>query len=145
MIEKRRDGLTLLRCMCERWPFFHALTSHIEMALAKAGMDIAREQAALAHDRTTAMSIFETIREEFQRTACRVRAVAGAGDLLADDPTPAMSPSRRNPYLDPLNRARVRLLDERNAGDDSSPGDAGHPRPLPRTINAIAAGLRRTG
>ncbi len=91
------------------------------------------------------MSIFETICEEFECTACRVRAVAGADDLLADNPTLASSLSRRNRYYDPLDRIQVRPLAERNAGDDSTPGNAGDPRPLLRTINAIAAGLRKTG
>ncbi len=145
VIETRPDGLALLRRMYESWPFFHALISNIQMALAKADMDIAREYAALAHERTTAMSIFGTIHEEFERTARRVRAVADADDLLADNPTLALSLSRRNPYLDPLNRIQVRLLAGFNAGEDSSPGDTGDPRPLLRTINAIAAGLRNTG
>ncbi len=147
VIAERPQGLTTLRRMYETWPFFHVLISNIQMALAKADMDIAREYAGLARDHGRVMSIYGTIRGEYERTVEHVRAVAGADDLLAENPTLALSLTRRNPYLDPLNRIQIRLLDELRRAPDgyAEEEEARAVRPLLRTINAIAAGLRNTG
>ena len=56
----------------------------------------------------------------------------------------ALSLSRRNPYLDPLNEIQVHLLGRlREPGQDETGGP--WLRPLLRSINAIAAGMRNTG
>ncbi|MFQ5488469.1 MAG: phosphoenolpyruvate carboxylase, partial [Gammaproteobacteria bacterium] len=134
-----------LKAMYRDWPFFRALLSNTQMALFKADMRIAREYASLCSDRALAERIFRHIETEYQRTVDQALQVAEAQQLIEENPSLALSLSRRNPYLDPLSHIQVTVLgrfrdpalsdEERNEWLNS----------LLRSINAIAAGMRNTG
>src|SRR5262249_19880894 len=64
----RRKRLQLLREMLARWPFFRALTSNMEMVLAKTDLAIGGRYAALAADRVRGRAIFAAIRAEWTLT-----------------------------------------------------------------------------
>ncbi len=134
-----------LRDMYENWPFFRAIISNIQMALAKTDLKIGREYAKLAKNQDVAMQIYDMIADEYRRTVDKALSVSGNDYLMADVPTIALSLQRRNPYLDPLNHIQVVLL--RRYHDDTLPEEEREKwlTPLLRSINAIAAGMRNTG
>lgn len=75
--------------------------------------------------------------------------MAQIATLLEDNPTLAKSLERRNPYLDPLNHIQIALLPRyrralREHGPESPEAELWL-RPLLRSINALAAGMRNTG
>ncbi len=134
-----------LKEMYENWPFFRAIMSNIQMALAKTDLRIGKLYSQLAHDKAVAEKIYGMIAEEYRRSVDRALAVSGNAYLMADVPTIALSLQRRNPYLDPLNHIQVVLL--RRYHDDNLPEEEREKWlvPLLRSINAIAAGMRNTG
>ncbi|OYV26820.1 MAG: hypothetical protein B7W98_02915 [Parcubacteria group bacterium 20-58-5] len=74
-----------------------------------------------------------------------VLEVTQLNGLLEENPPLAVSLTRRNPYLDPLNHIQLTVLERYR---DESLTDAERDMwrdPLLRTINAIAAGMRNTG
>ena len=134
-----------LEQMYREWPFFRSMLSNTQMALAKANMDIARDYLSLSSDRQRAETIYQTIRREYQRTVELILSTAHAGALLDENPTLALSMSRRDPYLDPLNHIQLTLLhrfrDEKLSDEQRNQWL----EPLLRSINAVAAGMRNTG
>jgi phosphoenolpyruvate carboxylase len=142
----RQDSgnLDRLRQMYHRWPFFRALLSNTQMSLAKAEMDIAQEYIQLAEDQAMARSVFARIRAEHDLTLDLVHKVAGIRCLLEENPTLALSLSRRDPYMDPLNHVQITLLKRTRAKDDTAEQERWL-EPLLRSINAIASGMRNTG
>ncbi len=137
--------LKTLRAMYHDWPFFHAFLSNTQMALFKADMGIAREYAALCHDPAVGERVYHMIRGEYERTVREVLKVVEADHLLKDNPPLALSLSRRNPYLDPLNAIQVTLLKRHRDFSTPEPQRQSWLAPLLRSINAIAAGMRNTG
>ncbi|NOY67237.1 MAG: phosphoenolpyruvate carboxylase [Gammaproteobacteria bacterium] len=138
------ERLAKLQKMYHEWPFFRSLLGNSQMALFKSEMDIAREYATLCLDKETETEIYKKIQTEFSRTVQQALSVADQHFLLEENPSLAVSLTRRNPYLDPLNYIQITLLaryrkDIEN-GDESIWLD-----PLLRSINAIAAGMRNTG
>ncbi len=98
-------GLDQLRIMYREWPFFRGLLSNVQMALTKADMEISEEYARLC-DHPDTMAIYRAIADEFALTVERVKQVAQIETLLEDNPTLALSLSRRRPYIDPINHIR---------------------------------------
>lgn len=148
-LEQWRDNdamnLVKLQKMYQEWPFFQAMLSNTQMALYKAEMDIAREYSKLCLDKETGSAIYQKIRDEYERTVMQVLNITGQQYLLQNNETLALSLTRRNPYLDPLNYIQlVLLLRFRNENLTESDKqiwlDA-----LLRTINGIASGMRNTG
>ena len=115
------------------------------MSLAKAEMDIAKQYVSLSEHPIQAQDIYGKIRAEHDRTLEMVNKVSGIQCLLEDVPALALSLSRRDPYLDPLNHIQVKLLGRvRNDNADESEQERWL-EPLLRSINAIASGMRNTG
>jgi phosphoenolpyruvate carboxylase len=137
--------LSQLQTMYRDWPFFHALLGNIQMALFKGEMNIAREYTQLASDRQLADRIYVKIRDEYRRTVAQVLQVCGIQRLLEENPTLDLSLFRRNPYLDPLNNIQVTLLSRYRNADLNDEQRERWLRPLLRSINAIASGMRNTG
>jgi phosphoenolpyruvate carboxylase len=134
-----------LREMYARWPFFRAMISNIQMALFKTDTITGKEYSMLAQDQVQAMSIYNTIAGECHCTIDQVLTISGNESLMSDTPEIAISLRRRNPYLDPLNHVQIVLLKRyRNPNATDSERDIWI-RPLLRSINAIAAGMRNTG
>jgi phosphoenolpyruvate carboxylase len=140
--DKSPDRLATLQRMYQEWPFFRALLSNAQMALFKAEMETAREYAALCANQENAMQIYNRIAEEFRRTREQILQIAGIRSLMEETPTLALSLSRRDPYLDPLNHIQLVLL--KRYREDAEEEEK-HLGPLLRSINAIASGMRNTG
>jgi phosphoenolpyruvate carboxylase len=140
----RPGGLETLQAMYRDWPFFRSMLSNTEMSLFKADLQLAREYAALCGDAEAAERFYRDIAGEHERTLREVLAVSGKGHLLAENPTLALSLTRRNPYLDPLNHIQIVLLRRYRAAATDEERERWLD-PLLRSINAIAAGMRNTG
>ncbi|MGD9000457.1 MAG: phosphoenolpyruvate carboxylase, partial [Granulosicoccaceae bacterium] len=134
-----------LHDMYQQWPFFRALLSNSQMALYKGDMKTAAEYAELCRDQALARRLHARISEEYQRTVSEVLGVSGCDYLMEETPGLALSLSRRNPYLDPLNHIQITLL--KRSRSEAATGEESEQwrNPLLRTINAIAQGMRNTG
>ena len=88
---------------------------------------------------------YARIREEHDRTLAMVRKVADIRDLLEETPALALSLTRRDPYLDPLNHIQIKLLARARNLQLGEPEQEHWLEPLLRSINAIASGMRNTG
>jgi len=143
--DKDEANLEKLRALYRDWPYFRIILSNTQMSLAKAEMDIARQYVSLSEHPQQAQDIYRQIREEHDRTLDMVNKVSDIQSLLEDVPALALSLSRRDPYLDPLNHIQVKLLGR--VRDDSTDDDERERwmEPLLRSINAIASGMRNTG
>ena len=142
---EQADKLETLQRMYRDWPFFRALLSNTQMSLAKAEMDIARQYTTLVEDQAMAAAVYGRIREEHDRTLSMVKKVANISCLLGETPTLALSLSRRDPYLDPLNHIQVKLLGRTRNETLAEHEQERWLEPLLRSINAIASGMRNTG
>ena len=143
------ERLALLQKLYREWPFFHALLNNSQMSLSKADPDIAHEYARLCEGAGTETGIYERFQVEYERTCQEILTVAQVATLLEENPALAKSLDRRDPYLNPLNHIQVTLLRRyrqalRDQGADSPEAETWL-RPLLRSINALAAGLRNTG
>ena len=134
-----------LRIMAREWPFFGALLSNVQMALAKADMETAAEYATLNPRPDEAQAVFGRVAAEYARTVAQILEVTGADALMADNPALAQSLARRKPILDPLNHIQILLLARTRDPALSEDERARWLPPLLRSINAIAAGMRNTG
>ena len=138
------ERLQTLRKLYQQWPFFRNLLSNAQMALCKSDMSIAQEYAALCVDTTVGKRIHSMIAAEHRRCVDWILEIAEQDRLLADNPDLATSLRRRNDYLGPLNFMQadlLRALRQAEERGEESPAM----KPLLRTINAIAAGMRNTG
>jgi len=139
------ERLETLRHMYREWPFFRNLLSNAQMALAKSNMNIAREYAGLCPDAQTGKRIWEQIAGEYQRSVDWVLDVARLEQLVEENPALAASLQRRDAYLGPLNYLQVNLIRKVRAAGLDDTTSSPWMKPLLRTINAIAAGMRNTG
>ena len=135
----------ILQDMYQNWPYFRALLSNTEMALFKADMGIAAEYAQLCQDQDTGQQVFNTIDAEYQQTKAAILKLTDSQYLLQMSPVLALSLSRRDPYLDPLNHIQTILLKRYRENDVDEQEQARWRAPLLRTISAISTGLRNTG
>lgn len=143
--QNRPDNLLKLQQMYKSWAFFRALLSNIQMALFKTDMLIAKEYAELCQNKEQGAQIYQQIVEEHQRTIKYVLAVAKLSELLQENPLLLISLKRRSPYIDPLNAIQLHLLRNYRQVSPELPEAQSWLKPLLRSINAIAAGLRNTG
>ncbi|HEB58490.1 MAG TPA: phosphoenolpyruvate carboxylase [Gammaproteobacteria bacterium] len=143
--EKKPDCLQRMQQMYKDWPFFRALLSNMQMALQKADMNIARTYSTLCEDPEVGRRVFGLINEEYQRAVSNVLEVAQLDYLMAETPQLALSLTRRNPYLDPLNQIQLHLLQHYRDESASEEEREKWLDPLLRSINAIAGGMRNTG
>lgn len=137
------ERLNALRELYKNWPFFRNLLSNAQMALSKSDMSIAEEYSALCVDPEVGKRIHNLIASEHRRCVDWVLEIAECDQLLAENPELAASLRRRNDYLGPLNYMQAGLL--RALNEDTEDGQSRWMKPLLRTINAIAAGMRNTG
>jgi phosphoenolpyruvate carboxylase len=136
------ERLERLKTMYRDWPFFRNLLSNAQMALSKSDMAIAREYAGLCADAEAGKRIHGLIAGEHQRCMDWILDIAEADRLLAENPALATSLDRRRGYLGPLNYLQIVLLKRARAENGT---ESRWIKPLLRTINAIAAGMRNTG
>lgn len=143
--ENPRKNLALLREMYEHWPFFHSTLSNIEMTLAKADFQIARQYAERAPDRKLSRRIFKLLADEHQRTCRVVLQITGEKRLLDNSPVLQRSIEVRNPYVDPMSYLQVELLARSRAGKVPAEDREKLLYAILLTINGVAAGMRNTG
>jgi phosphoenolpyruvate carboxylase len=142
----RPAQLELLREMYREWPFFHSTISNIEMTLAKADFQIARQYAARTPDRSLGRRIFKLLEEEYERACHVVLQITGEKHLLDNAPVLQRSIAVRNPYVDPMSYLQVELLArKRSQGKVASAEQEQLLYAILLTINGIAAGMRNTG
>ncbi len=139
------ERLAKLQKMYHEWPFFKSLLSNSQMALFKSEMDIAKQYAMLCIDKDTAKEIYNKINSEFKRTVQHVLNVVDQHSLLEENPALALSLTRRNPYLDPLNYIQITLLERYRSEDHDGDDKSTWLDPMLRSISAIASGMRNTG
>ena len=140
---RERHGLELLREMTADWPFFAAMLSNAEMALAKADFVIAGHYVKLYEDEPERARIWGELSEEYERATRELRGVRGYERLLDGEPVLQASIDRRNPAVDPLSFVQIELLSRLRRGAAVDEDELGRVSLL--TINGIASGLRNTG
>jgi phosphoenolpyruvate carboxylase len=134
-------GLPYVQEMDASWPFFAAVLSNAELALAKADMRVAAQYIELVEPPELRDRIWSTITAEFDRTVRLILEVTGQQALLDREPVLQRSIARRNPYVDPLSFIQVELLQRfRKSGDVEA-----FLRPVLLSINGIAGALKNTG
>ena len=141
----RPERTKQLQEMYQNWPFFRSLLSNTQMSLFKADMRIAHTYINLCQDKRQAEDIYQTIRQEHERTLRHVLSVAQLPYLMAETPQLVLSLTRRNPYLDQLNQIQLMLIRRYRNEKVDEEERAQWLDPRLRTINAIAAGMRNTG
>jgi phosphoenolpyruvate carboxylase len=138
----RRRNLDVLREMYGEWKFFHSTISNIEMTLAKADFQIARQYAARMRDRKPGQRIFDMLEAEFELARRMVLKITGERQLLDNAPVLQRSIRVRNPYVDPMSYLQVELLARKRTSEQDDPQLL---YAILLTINGIAAGMRNTG
>ncbi len=136
-----RDGVDSLRSMERDWPFFQAMLSNAELAMAKADMPIAGRYAALVRSDALRERIWPRITAEFALAERSVLQITGQAALLDREVVLQRSIRRRNPYVDPLSFIQVELLRRLR----EHPGNEDILQTLHLAVNGIAGGLRNTG
>lgn len=134
---RRKGGWGLLQEMAQRWPFFRAVVSNVEMVLAKTDLRIARYYAELAPPETR-RAIWPRIEAEHARTVRAIKRLLGIRRLLDGNPPLQRSIELRNPYVDPLSFVQVDLLRRKREGEFTDPV-------VMLTVNGLAVGMRNTG
>lgn len=134
---RRKGGWGLLQEMAQRWPFFRAVVSNVEMVLAKTDLRIARYYAELAPPETR-RAIWPRIEAEHARTVRAIQRLLGIRRLLDGNPPLQRSIELRNPYVDPLSFVQVDLLRRKREGEFTDPV-------VMLTVNGLAVGMRNTG
>lgn len=134
-------GVQFLREMERGWPFFGAVLSNAELALAKADLSIAERYVRLVQPVALRERVWSRIRGEYEASAALVLEITGQARLLDRDAVLQRSIERRNPYVDPLSFIQLDLLRRLRA--------EGRPeallRPVLLAINGIAGALKNTG
>ena len=131
-----------LKEMMRHFTLFSDLVRNVEIAMAKADLNIARLYAStLVQDASLRESVFGILTEEFERTRRMLLAVTGQTGLLDGNSVLSQSIRLRNPYVDPMSLIQVELLRRKRAEAASE----GLNYALGATINGIAAGLHNTG
>ncbi len=131
-----------LREMMQSFPLFSDLVRNVEIAMAKADMQIAGLYAAtLVENHALRDKVFGLLREEFDRTRRMLLTITGQKDLLEGNAVLSQSIRLRNPYVDPMSLIQVELLRRKRLGGYADAPD----HALGATINGIAAGLHNTG
>ncbi|MGY4676025.1 phosphoenolpyruvate carboxylase [Ursidibacter arcticus] len=140
LIEQGNESL--LKEMCEKWPFFSTRIGMLEMVFSKTDLWLAEHyDQRLVPEKLHHLG--KSLRSQLQADIKTVLSLAHEGQLMADLPWIAESIALRNVYTDPLNLLQVELLHRlRNQGDSPNPALE---QALMITITGIAAGMRNTG
>ncbi|WP_211749852.1 phosphoenolpyruvate carboxylase [Paenibacillus sp. Marseille-Q4541] len=143
--QDKEENLKVLQHMYHNYPFFSTLIDTVQMAVAKADMNISKQYTAMVKDDEVRKRIAGLIKEEFKLTKELLLKVTGQQEILDNVPVIQESIRLRNPYVDPLSYLQVQLLSELRTLREQDGDDAELLREVLLTINGIAAGLRNTG
>ena len=100
--------------MYAHWFFFENLIDDVELALARADLEIASFYEALVD--AEHQHFIPVLRNEFELTKRHVLELKGCARLLDGEPTIQRSIRLRTPYIDPMHLAQVDLLKRWRAG-----------------------------
>lgn len=139
------NNLNELRQMYRKWSFFQSMIDNLQMALAKADLNIAEEYSKMVKDESIGKRIFNMIQQEYKLTEQLLLKITGQNEILDNVPVIQESIRLRNPYVDPLSYLQVQLLSELRLKREAGQDDAELLREVLLTMNGIAAGLRNTG
>ncbi|MFA6467839.1 MAG: phosphoenolpyruvate carboxylase [Bacteroidota bacterium] len=134
-----------LRTMYNHWEFFRSLVDNIQMIIAKADFDIAKQYAELVQPPSLGNESFELLLDRFENTKRAITAITGQRNILDNNPVLQRSITLRNPYVDPLSLMQVELLKRMRSGKLSEAKRKELEEVMFLCINGIAAGLRNTG
>jgi phosphoenolpyruvate carboxylase len=123
----------LLRQIARGFPVFSELLRNVELGMAKADLEIARDYSGLVKNATLRKRVFGMLEEEFLRSRRMILRVTGQRELLARNRVLARSIRLRNPYVDPMSLIQVELLRRKQQGEQSSDLEY----PLGATINGV--------
>ncbi|BFH65400.1 phosphoenolpyruvate carboxylase [Paenibacillus azoreducens] len=143
--QNKEENLKIMQEMYEKFSFFTSLIDSLQMAIAKADMNIAHEYAHMSKNDEARQRIFKLIKEEFKLTSELILKITGQKEILDNVPVIQESIRLRNPYVDPLSYLQVQLLSELRELREQGEDNAELLREVLLTINGIAAGLRNTG
>ncbi|MBE9915314.1 phosphoenolpyruvate carboxylase [Paenibacillus donghaensis] len=143
--QNKEENLKIMQEMYEKFSFFTSLIDSLQMAIAKADMNIAHEYAHMSKNDEVRQRIFKLIKEEFKLTSELILKITGQKEILDNVPVIQESIRLRNPYVDPLSYLQVQLLSELRELREQGEDNAELLREVLLTINGIAAGLRNTG
>lgn len=107
-------GMQTLREMYRNWYFFTSLIDEIELALARADLQIAGFYEGLVDQEHR--RFIPLLREEYARAVRHVLQLKGSQRLLDGEPTIQRSIRLRSPYVDPMHLVQVELLQRWRAG-----------------------------
>ena len=141
----KEENLKVLQDMYNNYPFFSTLIDTVQMAVAKADMNISKQYTYMVKDEEVRNRIVGLIKEEYKLTKDLLLKVTGQQEILDNVPVIQESIRLRNPYVDPLSYLQVQLLAELRELREQDGDDAELLREVLLTINGIAAGLRNTG
>ncbi|GAA5511857.1 phosphoenolpyruvate carboxylase [Deinococcus carri] len=130
-------GPDLARQMYREWPFFRTVLDNAQMSLAKSDFLIFAEYLRLSGEHRLAGQL----RAAYDETVRLVQEAVGA-ELLEGEPRLRESIKLRNPYIDPIHRIQVELLQRARSTEE---GLDEYERPLLLSLQGIAAGVRNTG
>ena len=139
------ENMVMLQTMYQEWSFFSSMIDNLQMALAKADLQIAKEYGKLIKDSQMGERIYNLIKEEYECTSRIILQITGQAEILDNASVLQESIRLRNPYVDPLSYLQVELLTKLRALRDTEDDDTLLLREVLLTINGIAAGLRNTG
>jgi phosphoenolpyruvate carboxylase len=118
--------------MYEGWFFFTNLIDDVELALARADLNIAAAYDSLVEEKYRRFILL--LRAEYERTRQQVLKVRGVERLLDEEPTVQRSIMLRNPYIDPMHLVQVDLLRRWRAGGCCD-------KELQSALNATVSGI----
>ena len=140
-----KSGLSTLREMYERWPFFRTLMDFMQMTLAKSDLRIAETYTSLVSDPEIRDRLWKGISEEHAACVRTLSHITGNENLLDDSPVLQRSIRLRNPYVDPLSYIQVSLLRRLRTLPQVSPERERVLNTLLLTISGISSGMLNTG
>ncbi|MFO7305684.1 MAG: phosphoenolpyruvate carboxylase [Gammaproteobacteria bacterium] len=105
---EERVGATVLAEMVSKWYFFGHLLNEIELALARADLNVAAAYEELVD--APLKRFVPRLRAEYELTRQQILRLRGTKQLLEHEPTIRRSIVLRNPYIDPMHLVQVDLL-----------------------------------
>ncbi len=136
-------GMTRLRELYARWPFFRVLLQNAEVGLARTDTRVFGRYLALAG--AAANPLAAALGAEHDRTVRALLRITGRAALLDGLPALQRSIELRAPYLDPLSELQVQALARLGRETASDEERAALQALVGLTISGIAAGVQGTG
>ncbi len=143
--KRKTISLSAMQTMYRHWGFFKAMVDNIQMIIAKADFDIARNYAGLVQPETLGNSTYSILHGLFEQTKKSIVSVSKQKYLLENNPMLQRSITLRNPYVDPMSYMQVELLRRLRQEKLTESERRELEEVMFLCINGIAAGLRNTG